>query len=298
VSQGIALNSRTDTPRTVAKVLRHQGCVLLRDALPRQPLLFAGEAVHDNAQQLTRLIGREVNNDLPLCFSDRHSADPTFVGFNGRSLTSFTDPLAVSGFDRSWFYGGERNYRRWFWENGASFPNLVLGLVLRSALPRVYRFLYGEPTVCFYAHCAVRYQRADIREQSYFFHQDGSYQSRDIRSHTGLTTWIPLVDCGVDAPGLELYPHALDEVLPVPSGTKGPYLFCDEKTVLERFGDRLWAPSMRVGDVLIFDHTVVHRTHITTDMRRERQSADFRIFPASGIPDYVRQDSGWFFELP
>jgi hypothetical protein len=297
VKHEITFNLHTDAPQTVAEVLRLQGCVLLRDALPRQPLLFAGEAVHANARQLARLVGREVN-DMPLCFSDRHCADPTIAGFNGQNLAGFTDPLSVSGFDRSWFYEGERNYKRWFWDNGAAFPNLVLGLVLRSALPLIYRLLYGEPVVCSYVHCAVRYQRSDIRDQSYLFHQDGSYHSRDIHAHTGLTTWIPMTDCGVDAPGLQLYPHALDEVLPAPPDTEGSYLFCDEKSVLERFGDRLWAPSMAVGDVLIFNHLVVHRTHITPDMTRERQSADFRVSPSSKVPDYIRRDAGWSVELP
>jgi hypothetical protein len=296
VNRDITLDATIDPPQSAVEVLHRTGCVLLRNALPHRPLLVAGEAVHANARRLNELVGREVN-DMPLCFADRQCPDQSIVGFNGVSLSDFTDPLRFSGFDRSWFYEGERNYKRWFWENGSVFPNLILGLIMHSVLPDIYRSLYREPMVCSYAHCAVRYQRVDLRDQSYAFHQDASYNSRDPLSHSGLTTWIPLMDCGADAPGLQLYPRALDEVLPPPPGVTGPYLFCDEETVVERYGDKLWAPELSVGDVLVFNHFVVHRSHITEAMTRERQSAEFRIFPLSRLPDYVRQSGGWSFEL-
>ena len=175
---------------------------------------------------------------------------------------------------------------------------MIVGLVVRSLLPQVYQSFYESVPLCSYAHCAVRYQRSDLAHKSYAFHQDGSYHSRTSRDHVGLTTWIPLCDCGRDAPGLELYPRALDEVLPVPDGVESPHLFCDAQTVLERFGNQLWAPEFAAGDVLVFTHFVLHRTHLVPGMTRERQSADFRVFPAHSAPDYVKKDAGWIFELP
>jgi len=297
VNRDITFDATVDPPEAVVGALRRTGCVLLRNALPRCPLLVAADAVQANARRLKELVGREVN-DMPLCFADRQCLDPNIVGLKGASLSDFTDPLNFSGFDRSWFYEGERNYKRWFWDNGAAFPNLILGLFTRSILPAIYHGLYGEPMVCPYAQCAVRYQRVDLREKSYAFHQDASYHSRDPLHHSGLTTWIPLTDCGADAPGLELYPQALDEVLPLPPGITGRHLFCEESTVLDRYGGRLWAPEMAAGDVLMFNHFVVHRSHITSDMTRERQSAEIRLFPRSGIPEFVREIGGWGFASP
>jgi hypothetical protein len=297
MNEEITLDANCDSPLAVANALREYGCALLRNALPREPVLLAGEAVHANARKLNELVGQEVN-DMPLCFSDQRCTDPTVVGFGGHSLENFSDPLTFSGFTPSWFHEGERNYKRWFWEHGADFPNLVLGLIIRSQLPAVYQMLYGEQVVCSYEHCAVRYQRSDLRQKSYSFHQDASYHSRDPSDHFGLTTWIPLIDCGVDAPGLQLYPRALEEVLPAPDGIDLPYLFCDSQTVIDKYGDSLWGPVLSAGDVLIFNHFVVHRTYVTDGMTKERQSVDFRILPQSRIPNHVLSSGNWLFELP
>lgn len=297
MSEGITLDASIDSPRVVSEALREHGCVLLRNVLPRKSVLLAGEAAHTNARRLHEMLGQEVN-DMPLCFSDRQCQDRDVVGFTGKSLTDFSDPLTASGLTPSWFYEGERNYRRWFWNHGAEFPNLVLGLIVRSILPDVYKRLYGEEVVCSYAHCVVRYQRTDIREKSYSFHQDASYHSRDRLDHVGLTTWIPLTDCGEDSPGLQLYPRALHEVLPLPEGIHPPYLFCDTQLVLDRYGEDLWAPHLSAGDVLIFNHFVVHRSYVTNEMTQERQSVDFRVFPESQVPKFALADGGWLFVLP
>ena len=118
------------------------GCVLLRGALPRNPVLAAGTAVADNAGRLQKMLGREVN-DLPLCFAEQQSSDPDVVGMAGRDLRSFSDPLTFSGMTAVWFYEGNRNFKRWFWDHGAEFPNVLVGMVGRSLLPAVYRSFYG-----------------------------------------------------------------------------------------------------------------------------------------------------------
>jgi hypothetical protein len=293
----LILELRGDTVSSAAALLREVGCVLLRGALPRKAVLAAGTAVAENAERLKKMLGREVN-DLPLCFAEQQGSDPDVLGMRGGDLRNFTDPLTFSGMTADWFYEGNRNFKRWFWDHGAEFPNVIVGLVGRSLLPAVYQSLYASVPLCSYAHCVVRYQRSDLKHKSYAFHQDGSYHSRISRDHVGLTTWIPLCDCGRDAPGLELYPRALDEVLPAPEGVEAPHLFSDTQTVLERFGNQLWAPEFAAGDVLVFTHFVLHRTHIVPGMTRQRQSADFRVFPGQSVPEYVKKDAGWIFELP
>jgi len=297
----LTLELGSDTLSSATSLLRDVGCVLLRGALPRKPVLAAGVAVAENAERLKQMLGREVN-DLPLCFAEQRSSDPDVLGMGGRDLRDFTDPLTFSGMTAAWFYEGNRNFKRWFWDHGAEFPNAIVGLVAGSLLPDLYQSFYQNvppaPPICSYAHCVVRYQRSDLQHKSYAFHQDGSYHSRISRDHVGLTTWIPLCDCGRDAPGLELYPRALDEVLPLPDGVEAPHLFCDTQTVLERFGNQLWAPEFSAGDVLVFSHFVLHRTHIVPGMTGQRQSADFRVFPGHSVPEYVQKDAGWMFELP
>ena len=280
----------------IVQTLKRNGCILLRNALDRKPVQHAGIAVHDNAARLREIVGQDVN-DMPLCFADQHCDDPEIVGRDGSTLDSFTDPLTCSRMDRGWYDEGERNYKRWFWNNGSRFPNCILGLIERSKLPEITRQYFTEGSVCPYQYCVVRYQRLDLKHQSYRFHQDGSYHSRKPEDHLGLTIWIPLTDCGEDAPTLQLYPRHIHTILPLPDGVQSPCLFCEEDTVLERFRGKLWQPVMSAGDVLVFDHFVVHRTYITRHMTRERQSADVRLFPKESVPSYVELKPGWVLDF-
>jgi len=293
---GIVLDA-ADGAEVIAAALQECGAVCVRNVLPRSVVIYASRAASLNTADLKRLLGREVN-DLPLCFADRWiEGEEAPPALQGASLESFGDPISHSGMDRSWYEQGERNFKRWFWQNGSSFPNIVLKMVVDSILPAIYRRYFGESCISYYQHDTVRYQRPDISHLSYPFHQDGSYHSRDPRQHDSLTTWLPFLDCGVDAPALQLVPHRLDEILPLPEGKQMPYLFCDEEEVLQRFGARLWAPVMRAGDVLLFDGFTVHRSYITAGMVRERNNADLRVFPKSRPPDLGRNAFGWALDL-
>ena len=279
----------------MAELLRRRGAVLLRGALPREYALYAGRGVHASGQALNSMLERVVN-DMPLCFADVFQREagappPSYAG--GRELAEFLNPIAASGMDRGWYYEGERNYKRWFWEQGATHPNIVLRMVADSIVPRIAKEYFGCGIVSPYQHNTVRYQRPDIKHLSYLFHQDGSYHSREAGERKSLTVWVPLRDAGEDAPNLQLYPQRLTEILPLPPGASMPYLFCDEELVLQRYGDALWAPLLSAGDVLMFDGFTVHRSHITDSMTQERQSADLRFYPAENPPAFVREAVGW-----
>jgi hypothetical protein len=294
----VVFDAQRDSPEAIAESIKSRGIAYVKNAIDRDIAMFCAKAVVANARALSDMIGKVVN-DMPLCFADRHmEGDEKYVGLFGRKLADFKDPLTFSGMDRSWYYEGVKNYKRWFWQNGDRFPNLLLSAVFDSILPSIYVSHFGGECFTSYEADAVRYQRPDIRHLSYFFHQDGNYQSRDPNDHVGITTWIPLVDSGEEAPGLQFYPHKLRELMPLPEGVKPPYLFADEAYCLDRFGDTLWAPMIPAGTVVIFDSFCVHRTFITGDMTRERQSADVRIFPVRGAPEFVRQSKSWSVTFP
>lgn len=291
---GVVLDAASG-PAAIAAALHERGAVCIRNVLPPRAVVYAGKAVTLNTAELTRLLGKEIN-DLPLCFADRWiEGEAVPESLSGVSMREFGSPIERSGMVRSWYDQG--NFKRWFWENGSRFPNIILKMLIDSMLPAVYRSYFGSGCLSYYQHDTVRFQRPDISHMSYPFHQDGSYHSRDASQHSSLTTWIPFVACGADAPGLQLYPHRLDEILPLPEGKKMPYLFCDEQEVLRRFGDRLWAPELNPGDVLVFDGFAVHRSHIREDMSRERNNADIRVFPKDRLPQLGQEVFGWVLDL-
>jgi len=294
----IVFDARRDSPEAIAESIRKRGIAYLKNAIDRDTALFCAKSVVANARALREMIGKDVN-DMPLCFADRHlEGGEAYPSLSDTKLIDFKDPLTFSGMDRSWYYEGAKNYKLWFWRNASRFPNLLLRAALDSILPNVYVAYFGGECFSPYEASAVRYQRPDIQHLSYFFHQDGNYHSRDPSDHVGITTWIPLTDAGRDAPGLQVYPYKLHELMPLPEGVSPPYLFADEAYCLDRFGDTLWAPETATGSVIIFDSFCVHRTFIAPAMTLERQSADLRIFPVRNAPEFARHWNSWTVKFP
>lgn len=98
-----------------------------------------------------------------------------------------------------------------------------------------------------------------------------------------VTCWFPLGACGSDAPGLELVLQRQRELLPVIDLTEA-VLRC--KFPAEAY----WRPIMEAGDVLLFCGDILHRTHVTPAMTRDRSSIELRFFPADRLPERLAGD--------
>jgi hypothetical protein len=109
------------------------------------------------------------------------------------------------------------------------------------------------------------------------FHQDQSILQTPL-----LNVWVPLVECGVHAPGLEVVVTDRLDLLAVAGlpdhDVPVERARIDERLVLETFGPgALWRPSLRPGDALVFAGTTIHRSHVTPDMTRPRLSVEMRL---------------------
>ena len=115
------------------------------------------------------------------------------------------------------------------------------------------------------------------------WHQDGAFLGQDVRT---LNLWIALSPCGTDAPGLDLVPRRFDTVLP--AGTDGAIFdwSVSPDVVAEAAGDvAVVRPEFEAGDVLLFDHLMLHRTAVAEGMTRERHAIESWFFAPSGFPD-------------
>lgn len=109
------------------------------------------------------------------------------------------------------------------------------------------------------------------------FHQDQSILRTPL-----LNVWIPLAECGVDAPGLEVVVTDKRELLamagPPDHDVPVERVRIDERLVTETFGPgALWRPSLSPGDALVFAGTTVHRSHVTPAMTKPRLSVEMRL---------------------
>ena len=138
----------------------------------------------------------------------------------------------------------------------------------------------------------VRRQYAPVnapeRHAMHAWHQDGAlgfdFLSVGHRRGQGRllamrTCWIALTDCGADAPGLAFGKTPFDQLLEL-----------DELVVEGAAAVEPWTPTLQAGDALVFDGSVLHRTHVAPSMRNDRTSLELRFVDAARLPDRLRGD--------
>ena len=172
----------------------------------------------------------------------------------------------------------------------------MLELLEGVGLRRVIGEFLGEPITISVQKCTLR--KADPAPPG-GWHQDGSFMGRT----RALNVWIALSDCGVDAPGLDIVPRRIDDLLDTGGeGSGAEHLerpdddSVSPKTVLvapqtaEAAAGELGVlrPPLRAGDVMLFDDRFLHRTGSEQTMPNPRFAIESWFFGASGFPrDYV-----------
>lgn len=181
---------------------------------------------------------------------------------------------------------------KWRWENSdfpgeapvADSPHLAVELIevyRQAGLTQLIEKYLGEPA-------AVSLQKWTMRRvpptAHTSWHQDGNKLGGDaVRS---VNVWIALSDCGVDAPGLDVVPIRLTEI--VQTGTPGAYFTWDvAPDVVDRVrGERpLVSPHFREGDAFVFDHWLLHRTGIRKGFTKDRYALETWFFAPSHFPE-------------
>lgn len=245
------------TPERFAGLLRAHSCLLARGLFDRADVLRLRDAatktygVYDRGMAAIKA-GAEPPSDVNIITAD---------GF-GKSR----DELA--------------NFRR--------FGSLVLGfcpyavgvvstVLSKSQIKGCVEAYFDQPIGLSLNSSSVRLSEIgnDIRR---VFHQDGSFLGgADAET---INCWIALDDCGVDAPGLEVFPQRVKELLPVGGPGAVTSWEVSESDAYDRMGaDQAWFPTFKAGDAFIFDHMHLHRTHLTEAMTRDRFAAECWMFP-------------------
>ncbi len=98
-----------------------------------------------------------------------------------------------------------------------------------------------------------------------------------------VTCWIALNSCGIEAPGLEFVSEKLPRLMS-PSELR-------PEGIQERFASvRFCRPTLECGDALLFRGDVLHRTHVTPAMTKDRTSIELRFFPGDSLPERLQTD--------
>lgn len=114
------------------------------------------------------------------------------------------------------------------------------------------------------------------------WHQDGAFLGEGLRT---LNVWLALNRCGDVAPGMDVVPKRLDEI--VPTGTEGAmfdWAVSDQLVDELVDGGRPARPIFEPGDALLFDHLCLHRTASEPTMTEQRYATETWCFAGSTYP--------------
>jgi Phytanoyl-CoA dioxygenase (PhyH) len=154
----------------------------------------------------------------------------------------------------------------------------------RAGLRRIAREYLGEPPAVSLQKCTLRRAKPDRGHHIPGWHQDGAFLG-DVRA---LNVWLSLSHCGDDAPGMDLVPRRLDNI--VPTGTEGAVFdwVVSPAMAEQAAGDLpIIRPIFEAGDVMLFDELYLHATATDPSMDKVRYAIECGFFGPSAFPDDV-----------
>ncbi|HWM12430.1 MAG TPA: phytanoyl-CoA dioxygenase family protein [Solirubrobacteraceae bacterium] len=117
------------------------------------------------------------------------------------------------------------------------------------------------------------------------WHQDGAFMG-PVRS---LNLWLSLSRCGDVAPGLDLVPRRLDDLVATQTDDAVLDMQVSQRMAEQAAGDRpIVRPIFEPGDALLFDELFLHQTASDPSMPNPRYAIENWFFGSSSFPaDYA-----------
>jgi hypothetical protein len=242
------------SPEVIRAGLLRDGCLLVRGLVDRDAALAVAE-------------------DIDRAFEARDGSAKG--GGDPRFYSEFMPaPAFRASLGRDWIEGGGG-----LW--AADSPRLLFEMLDtfdRAGLRDAIRGYLGEPPVISVQKCTLRRVDPDAGRG---WHQDGAFMG-DVRA---LNVWLSLSHCGDEAPGMDVVPRRLDEI--VPTGTEGAMFewSVSEQVAEEAAGETgVVRPIFEPGDVLLFDELFLHSTAAEPEMPKSRWAIESWFFGASASP--------------
>ena len=249
------------SPEMVRAALLRNGCLLIRNVVPRE-----------TAEDLARDIERAYEVRLAVT-ENRSNGD-----VDGWYEEFKPDTPYISTVNRDWIDTGGGLL-------AADSPVMhakMLAAFSEAGLSDLIAGYLGEPAAISDQKCTLRKTPPTAGRG---WHQDGSFMG-EVKA---LNVWMALTHCGDSAPGMDIVPRRIDEILP--SGTEGTDIAIQIHEDIARSAageDGVVRPIFEPGDVLLFDEMFLHTTAADPEMPNTRYAIESWFFGASAFPeDYV-----------
>ena len=140
----------------------------------------------------------------------------------------------------------------------------------------------GEPPCLSALKWVLRRSKLPISADGW--HQDGAFMGSDINS---LNLWIPLNTCGgkTGAPGLDIIPKRFKEIINPGEADAALNWSTGNDTIRGLHEDCApTSPEFNPGDVIFFDHFLLHRTQFGENFDRTRYAIETWFFGSKSFP--------------
>lgn len=165
---------------------------------------------------------------------------------------------------------------------GFSIFDLIGNLQFAQVMSRFFDGAYRRSPS---AHTRRISPQGDLHSKSWqkpaLCHIDAQYHDPQ---HFSLNFWVPLDDCGVDAPGLQIVRDNVYETQKFVGYDPDAITFDPDRlklineNVFDHFDEtQLFAPELKVGDVFVFHNWTIHQTNCREGMTKPRQSCELRV---------------------
>lgn len=167
-------------------------------------------------------------------------------------------------------------------------PLLIYHLFLSSPLVDIMHAVLGATYYMSMIHTVVRRQMPSRPKDFTQYHQDGYFFNPEWRV---IHCWFPIVNCGEDAPSLELIPAGLKDIRPSSHKPfKGDHYYDNrdldmDTDILPYFPkETFWTMVLEPGDAILYDNFALHRTYCTPEMTQARYNLEIRFVPDVDLP--------------
>jgi Phytanoyl-CoA dioxygenase (PhyH) len=177
--------------------------------------------------------------------------------------------------------------RPWIQEGGgvlavdAPRPAFEMFELFRAAgLPRLVHDYLGEPPLISAHKTTLRKAEPTVGGA---WHQDGAFMG-DVRA---LNLWLSLSRCGDEAPGLDIVPRRMEEIV-IAHDAMLDIELTRQRAREAAEGTGILRPIFEPGDALFFDEMFLHQTGSDPAMPNPRFAVESWFFGASAFPsDYA-----------
>ncbi len=246
------------TPEILRAAILRDGCLLVRGLVPRQDALALAGGIEATFAERELVIHGE-------------QLDPTYYA------EFKPEPPDEDVMVRDWVRMGGGVL-------AADSPRLtfqMLELFAAAGVPQLVEGYLGEPGMLTLEKTTLRKAEPTVTGA---WHQDGKF----LGQVSAVNLWLSLSRCGDEAPGLDIVPRRLDDLVTVTTDEAVLDYQVSQSAAEEAAGPKgIVRPIFEPGDALLFDELMLHQTASDPSMPNPRYAVESWFFGASAFPDYV-----------